>query len=389
MPSQPHPQDTAYPLIDALRAFAALLVVGYHVIAITPWDARLTPGILKLFHMGWIGVDCFLVISGFVITLSALRDRERDPAGFHRGFAIRRLGRIAPLYFLTSVVFVLFVNRELLSTPASHQALQYVTHLLFVHNLNAGTAGAINGPSWSIGLEMQFYVLIMITLPWLSRARIKWVLLVMFVVALGYRYLITKVLPPGAAHPHLQQVYTAQLPGTLDAFGLGIAFGLAVARGRGLLARWLVPNMKNFLAWTFVALVLSVVCWKIFWPRANYWYLTSMILFWRFALAVTFACWLASAITCPAAAHAIFRPVRYLGTVSYGIYLWHIPVLLTLMKVPDLSKNHGVMMFGTIGIAIALASLSWHFFEKPLLQRAKRWAAEGRQRPHTQAALKA
>jgi peptidoglycan/LPS O-acetylase OafA/YrhL len=379
MPSLPEKNVQPYPLVDVLRAVAALLVVGYHVIAITPWDPRLTEGLLRIFHMGWIGVDCFFVISGFVITLSALKESERDPANFRRGFAIRRLARIAPLYYLTSIVFVLFISRDLLSTPAGHQAYQAIMHLLFVHNLDAATAGAINGPSWSIGLEMQFYLFIMLAVPWLSRVSIWRMVVILVLVAWAYRYAVTWFLVPGVASAHYQQAYTAQLPGTLDAFGLGMAFGLAVVRGKGWLQRSLQPTWLNFSLWTALAFVLSVVLWKIFWPRSHYWYSISMIVFWRGLLALAFACWLASAMTMPWAYSRVFIPLRYLGTISYGIYLWHLPVLLTLMKFPGM--GHGAMMGGTIAGAILMGSISWHLMEQPILRRARKWASSRKPPP--------
>lgn len=372
MPRTPEPQ---YPLIDVMRAASALLVVAYHVIVLTPWDVRLTEGVLLITHMGWIGVECFLVISGFVITQSLLREQALHPTGYRRRFAIRRLGRIAPLYLLTSVLFVLFVRRDLLAAPAEHQWLQLVTHLLFVHNLHPATAGAINGPSWTIALEMQFYVLVALLAPWLARTT-WWRAAAVFVgAAIGYRWLVSLVLVPGAASAHLQQIYTTQLPGTLDAFGLGIALALALHHGGNRLAARLQPGWGRCTVWLALACAASFAVWSTYWAHPDYWDSLRMVLFWRLLLAMAFAFWLAAALSCPAAASVVFAPLRYLGTVSYGIYLWHMLVLLTLLKVPGLDKNHGFMMFGTMGIAIALAALSWHLFEKPLLAWAKRLSA--------------
>lgn len=362
---------STFPLVDALRAFAALLVVSYHVIVLTPWDVTLTQGALLLTHMGWIGVDFFFVISGFVIALNALRDYKQSPAVFGRSFAIRRFFRIAPLYFLTSILFVLVVNRELLSATPRDQLVQFATHIFFIHNLHASTAGTINGPSWSIGLEVQFYLLFALMLPWIARASIARLLAMFVLAALAYRYIVSLILVPGEASAHLQQIYTVQLPGTLDAFGLGIAIALAITRKAGSLSRNLLPTWTNFCVWLALAYGTSLAVWTFYWSWPDYWDSISMILFWRTLLAMSFACWLACALTLPIARHAIFRPLIYLGTISYGIYLWHMLVLLSLMKLPSLGPLP--IMFGTMAGAIVLAALSWHLFERPLLQRAKQW----------------
>lgn len=100
-----------YPHINLLRAFASFSVLIYHVIEHFPWTTFPTSSILVWFRIGWIGVDLFFVISGFVIMLSALR--IYDMAGQMKPrtiFIRRRLARIVPLYFLTGLVSLVFVQ---------------------------------------------------------------------------------------------------------------------------------------------------------------------------------------------------------------------------------------------------------------------------------------
>jgi peptidoglycan/LPS O-acetylase OafA/YrhL len=63
----------------------------------------------------------------------------------------------------------------------------------------------------------------------------------------------------------------------------------------------------------------------------------------------------------------VTRPLRYLGTISYGIYLWHLPVILSLKRINGLAPGTALSL--TIALAIVLAAISWHFFEKPLIAR--------------------
>jgi peptidoglycan/LPS O-acetylase OafA/YrhL len=83
-----------------------------------------------------------------------------------------------------------------------------------------------------------------------------------------------------------------------------------------------------------------------------------------------FGCLAAAAVTFPRARSWLLRPLRYLGEISYGIYLWHLPVLLTMVAVPWFKQERllWLMLAGTL----AIAAFSWHFFEKPFIRRSHR-----------------
>ena len=147
-----------FPLIDVLRAVAALLVLVYHVLTLGEWQFFSSSLWGLPFRLGWIGVDLFLVISGFVITLSAARESGKHLQGFARRFMERRLRRLVPLYLLTCVVFVFLVRPEILTGPAVNLMIQVASHALFLQNLSPYTHGVINGVTWSLALEMQFYL---------------------------------------------------------------------------------------------------------------------------------------------------------------------------------------------------------------------------------------
>src|SRR3954451_23805604 len=97
----------SFPLIDVLRGFAAISVLVYHVIAHFDWIGFKTSGPLVWFRISWMGVDLFFVISGFVIALSAFaRLQQGGLVDFWRSFSLARLARIAPLYYLTCLIFM-------------------------------------------------------------------------------------------------------------------------------------------------------------------------------------------------------------------------------------------------------------------------------------------
>lgn len=355
-------QSESFPLIDVMRAVAALLVLVYHVIAIAGWQTFPASWWSAPFREGWMGVDMFLVISGFVITLSAARNFQANPHGFRRRFMARRIWRVAPLYIATSLVFLFFVQPQILTAGANYLALQVVTHSLFVHNLHHSTHGAVNGPTWSIGLEMQFYVLVIVCIPWLVRQRPWTILLGCVLLSWTYRYITVQVLPPGETPPIIQMIYATQLPGTLDNFAIGIA--LALIKIQWPEHKWLAQNSRVFVIWLVIALVLSAFWWIVFWPKKYYWIYPDMIVFWRTLLAAASGAWLAVFITCPRQTDWISGPLRYLGRISYGIYLWHMPILLALKSV--LGANQSLLLVWVLSATLLMAALSWHAFEQRL-----------------------
>ena len=95
-----------------------------------------------------------------------------------------------------------------------------------------------------------------------------------------------------------------------------------------------------------------------------------MVIFWRTSLGVFFLCVVAAAVMLPTVAWTWpLRPIRYLGEVSYGIYLWH---LFAIKPVVSADLAPLPMLGATLGLTLLLAAASWHFFEKPILDFGRR-----------------
>lgn len=357
-----------YPMIDLLRGFAALSVIVYHVVDHIQWKNFPLGGIAgDWFRVGWMSVDLFFVISGFVIVLSAVKSYERTESVrmFRLQYLRRRLTRIMPLHYLTAGVFVMFIVPELLFVPRIK--MHVLTHALFIHNWHPATIGSINGPNWSLGVEIQFYLIVMLAAGWLSRVRPVVLVGSCAVVSWAWR---------GAAYGlfhdqikfgnNLTWMYSSQVFGMLDLFSWGGAFALLVARDHD---SRLQSKLKHWWVWAGLACLAAVPLMKVYWTYAEFWTIPAMVTFWRtpeglvWALVLAAACGIGNGRISQLAA-----PLRYFGTISYGIYLWHLPVILSLKKTYIVNHPQTFLAY-TIVLTCICASASWHFFEKPFLNR--------------------
>lgn len=363
-----------YPLIDVLRGFAAVSVVVYHVIEHFRWTDFPVEGLLVWFRVGWMGVDLFFVISGFVISLSAFGLIDRyGSAKFHTSFAERRLRRIVPLHYLTCLIYLVMVTPALLRSHGID--MNVISHMFFFHNMNTDWAGAINGPNWSVAVEMQFYMLILILAPVLRTCRWWLIPLVALPAAWAWRYWAIQNFPIEAElGPYRLFWASTQLPGTLDQFAMGVLLARFMRAGGP--ERWLPGKpWQRAAGISAAAAVLVAIMMAIFWPSATFWDQTGMVLFWRTFASATFAVViLASCALGFGWLVAVTTPLRYLGTISYGIYLWHLPVLLSVQRIEGIGGRSALPLI--LGLTIIFAIGSWHFFEKPLLtSRRTRQAA--------------
>lgn len=357
------PKTSVYfPSVDILRGFAALSVVVYHVIEHYRWSAFPTEGLLVWFRIGWMGVDLFFIISGLVIGLSVFAEIDRSgTAGFRRPFMRRRLVRIAPLHYFTCLIFVAMVGPQLLFENFWANA---VMHLLFLHNLVPSFHGAINGPNWSLGVEVQFYVFVLLLAPWIQRVSICKMLVVLVSVAWAWRFGCTLVFPVQGEQGVWRLFFVStQLPGSLDEFAAGLLLAKLFRSERG--GAWLRASP----IWSILGASAAVWIALIPYWRFTYWDSPSMVVFCRTLLAIALCAVVFASCTLNSARWLqVTAPLRYLGTISFGIYLWHLPVLLTLKELTWLEPQRALPI--VLALTLSLAAVSWHFFEKPLIERS-------------------
>lgn len=347
--------DKYFSSIDLIRAFAALSVLIYHVIVLK--EVQYNIPILNWFKFGWIGVDIFLVLSGFVVTLSGIKLIQKSPDDFKITFLTRRILRIFPLYAITCIAYILFIEPELIIRNDFFR--QVYTHLFFTHNTSLDTHGSINGVTWSIALEMQFY-LFMLFLPRYTKRPIVFFLVCVsaaWLWKLGCFILTPQSVPNSG---FILFFKTTQLPGSLDEFAIGFFTAYFYLYYKDILYRykyWLLS----------LAILLVYVCTILFTNYAGYWVYPGMVVFFKPLIGLMTALVIITAINFEAFfSGAYLKPFKYFGKISYGIYLWHLIVIKAVNKL-EISKLDYMIL--VIVITVILSSLSWHFFEKQFLDK--------------------
>ncbi|WP_159675348.1 acyltransferase [Andreprevotia sp. IGB-42] len=354
--------------INLLRAFAAIAVVVYHVIEHTNWVSFPHGGPWVIFRLGWMGVDLFFVISGFLITYSALLLYRKTPATFASNYWRRRLTRILPLYLLTMTLWIAFCWDGFFLQDTRDWVWQLFTHLTFIHSFWPETHGAIDGANWSLALEMQFYLLIALLIRWIDRTP-GWLIWVIG-ISIAWAWRATMLVLYGHGETFTLFLHITQLPGTLDEFGAGmfLAKYVLAQRDKAINQSW--RPSRQTLGWLAACLLAGYVTMKVFWAGGAYWDKAHMVIFWRTLLATALMCVLALAIYLPQViAMRWMHPVDQLGEISYGIYLWH------LFAIQFAAGISGITSLQTLVVVLALTLLaamcSWHYMEKPIMEMAR------------------
>ncbi len=353
------------PAIDGLRALAVVAVIVFHV------DAAWLPG-------GFAGVDLFFVISGFVISQS-LAARGRQPLGpFLLDFYRRRVQRLMPALLLvlmvTFIVSALLLPRTWRTELYDHTGIAAIFGLANLVLASEGddyfSPGADLNPflhMWTLGVEEQFYLLFpLLFFAWLHRARLGWwargLLPVLFLASLLFAAWQTGAAPTSAFFLLPARLWELAAGALLFQF-------IATHRPAAFWQHWAAPGLALLLvsfafaskdAFPFPGALLTVA--------------GSLLVL---AAAAVPAADTQRAGTGRKDAFALqllrWGPLRYLGRLSYALYLWHWPLLVLLRWTYGVQ---GIALWLYPLLLLALACLTHHLVELPLRRaHARRQAA--------------
>jgi len=347
--------------LDGLRGIAVMAVFLVHLYS-------------PVFGGGGWGVDLFFVISGFLITKLLYEEYDRSQRVDLRGFYLRRLFRLQPamLVLLAVVVIASFGAFSAVGGVVRRQALYTV---LLSGNLFAIGEGSVARPvlghTWSLGLEEQFYLVwpfLLVAIPAVAYGRPAQFLRGLAFVTIGM-ILFARVVVIGILdYPHWQSIPFFNMEGLL--FGCMLAVYLHTSNG-------LAPRVRTWV----VALCVAVVVFDLFVggryiPLDDYG-IRPVVL----RLIFTY-------IVFVAATARDWQPVRlldngilrWLGAISYSLYLWHIPVFEYFddKRFPDVNN---VLLLGTkVVMAFVAACASFYLIEKPAIRLYRRRSADQRTR---------
>ncbi len=395
------------PYLDGVRALAVLAIVFLHTwgnFGEPAWrlfghDVTFIPANSRL------GVDLFFLLSGFLLARPWFRSEAEGTARPHlKTFWRRRLYRIVPAYYLSLiVVLLLFVPTGPISQASITGEIglwNLGAHALFLHSyvpLSSGFLYGSNDAWWSLSVEMTWYLVLplfalaflgkrwRIALPVALAVTVAWIALSLYsfdgvVEAMANSVsgaTGTTVGLPRSWSPTMRDILLIAFPTFTFTFALGVGLAkmvvVAAHRSADTPPWWAHP--RTALAVFCIGIVLTLVVITTHWRFSGQ--LQPDL---RFVGSGSALALLLYGVTFgpPALRRPLeWLPLRYIGWVSYGIYLFHIPVLTTIRTHSDIttwSPKIGVPVLFAIGLTLTtlVATASWLLIERPFLQSRPR-----------------
>ncbi|HEU4663838.1 MAG TPA: acyltransferase [Dokdonella sp.] len=367
-----HHRATASELaaLTGLRGIAALWVVLYHVWVDAGPRAMTLGGIdfTPAFSCGWAGVDVFFTLSAFLLSLPfaswQLGAMARPALGT---FWLRRVLRIFPAYYAQLAVLVALAAIGIGTLPS---LATLAGNLVLWFNFGSISAAPINPVAYTLPIEFTFYLVLPLFAS-LLRPR-AWILLLVFAIVetQAYRHLMYAAV----AHADVPQRVLAleQLPGRLDQFVAGMLAAYAYTRAAiaGTLPRARVADALFALGAALVAAMVVAIHLR----SVTYWDGDPLLFVWHGVVGAAVALMLFAAAAGSPLAHALFagRVLRRAGVISFGLYLWHFPLIGWLDSAHAFDRIDGYRLPWSlppiVGLAWLLAEASYRLVERPALR---------------------
>lgn len=347
---------THVPALDGVRGLAITLVLLFH---------------FDLLLSGWLGVQLFFVLSGYLISGILLRERERSGFGFYlKRFYWRRTLRIFPAYYAYLLVVVaVFLLTGLPGDLPDTWPYLFTYTFNYTRLLDTWQHSALLTPLWSLSVEEQFYLLWPLVIFLTPSRALRPLLVGLMVLSPIVRYLLADLLL-GRGHPHYvtgDAVYWFTFS-QFDAFaagaalhvfprlrdlrrpGLLLALSTVVVLAAGALQLWLLRGTERFFEPSSLGYVLGNV--------RNGQHVWSYTL-WNVVFGALILTLLSGR---PAFLRRVFshRSLIAVGRVSYGMYLIHWPVLALLRDAGFPSDAYLFPVYFAVVYVVALASFRWY-----------------------------
>jgi peptidoglycan/LPS O-acetylase OafA/YrhL len=365
-----------YAALDGLRGIAALTVFAVHV-----WIYQL-PNTVELRRDSWeklllfegrVAFVMFFVLSGYLLYRAFARAAiGRSGAVAIRSYLTRRAARIVPAYYLALIgTLVLLTAAGDVPGRRLVDAAQVPVFFLFGQNYAPETLLKLNAATWTLAVEIVFYLLLPVI--GLAALRIgrnlrRQALLLGGLALIGLGWNLADYLAgwgPVASHSAI-----SFLP--YFACGMAVALLVEVYRSRG--GRGLGAAASAGLVAGAVGILVANGLWHVHGDHTG----LAMEVFADLGAAFAFAAMIASLVLGTGAGLRWMgaRPLVWMGEITYGFYLWHIP-LLVVARATGLLPTGIVLGLAVLPIAIAFGAASWYWIEQPLMRRAARLPRSG------------
>ena len=335
---------------ERLRAFDGFR--GYGVLCVILVHSGYIP-------FAWIVVDIFFAMSGFLITGILLDAKEAGASGwseYFKPFYIRRCLRILPMAYIgLAVVFVFLPAIGFFPPVTTSEQFYWWAYLSNWYTPQTETAWKM-GQYWSLALEEQFYFL----MPWLvlavSRKNLIRVCSALIVLAPIIRYIALRAyLPVGDGH-----AYHIMTPMRMDALAAGSLLA-ALDRDGGL------QRLHSLASFIWIPAIVAFAAIELLMNPGHRYVLRYSFL----ALAITSAIVIVvNDPDCFGARILSFRWVRWIGMLSYTMYIVHVPIVVWLKQQHATALQQVAV---TLPASLLIAALSWYLVEFPILSQKKRW----------------
>jgi peptidoglycan/LPS O-acetylase OafA/YrhL len=371
------------PALDGLRGVAVLWVIFFHAYVLRrslgdPWMglAASSPHLEPVIGAGYLGVDLFFLISGFLLALPwFVHGMRGEPAPSAREFYRRRVRRIVPAYYVQLVLLFALVVPLLRGWDYWRSDLyvdlyNLVAHATFLHNTTPLSSGSmqVNGALWTLAVEAQFYLIIPLVVPLVVRWPYR-ALAVSFALAIAWRFATRDGLVPLVAfemalgrpwawpEESVRYLLLHQLPSYCGHFVLGMVLGRAWLLWRGhepsRVARWTL-DAGLVLAFALLYWTIAIdgrVAGDLTWTLPTL--CLGFLLLW-------------TALSAQSGKLLARGPLAFAGRVSYSAYLLHLPLLfLWNREATALAPWLSLPLY--LAAVFALSWLSWRFVEQPFL----------------------
>jgi peptidoglycan/LPS O-acetylase OafA/YrhL len=367
--------------LDGLRGIAALAVFAIHI-----WIYQL-PNTMTLRRNGWetallfegrVAFVMFFVLSGYLLYRAFARAAlGQDEPVSAAGYLMRRAARIVPAYYVALAgALVLISTAGDVPGRRAVDGAKLPLFFLFGQNYSPDTLLKLNAATWTLSVEVAFYLLLPVigvaALRLGKRSVRRQALLLAGLVIAGFGWNFAHYLSgwgPVASHA---------APSFLPYFACGMLVALGVEWQRASGAALISSRRSAQLAAAAGLLLVA----------NGFWHATdrspggfAMEVFADMGAAIAFAGVIAAIVlgTGAGLGWLAWRPIAWIGEITYGLYLWHIPLIVW-------ARGHGLLPGGAFSaavvlpVAIAFGAASWYLLERPLMRRAARLPRTRRER---------